>query len=519
MAGKKQPNNTAKSSYQIAFRALSDLQPYAANARTHSPEQVAEIAASIAEFGWTNPILADGAGMIVAGHGRRLAAIAIYDKGGLIRLPSGEALPAGVVPVIDCTGWTARQKRAYILADNQIALNADWDIGTLKAELSSLENDGADLRLAGFSADDLTTIFGQAPPVDAVAAKASLAAMFGVVPFSVFNAREGWWQERKAAWLALGIQSEIGRGENLLRFSATINEPNPQKRAAAKNGRRKAAAFGQDIMRGEHQFGTPSNGNVLMPSRATGDEASDEPSASGTSIFDPVLCEIAYRWFCPDAGNVLDPFAGGSVRGIVAAYLGRNYTGIELRGEQVEANRIQATAIGTSGDVKWIEGDSVNAERLLPDNYRADFIFSCPPYADLEVYSDDPRDLSTMEYSAFCIAYGKIIEAAASRLAENRFACFVVGDVRDRAGCYRNFVSETIAAFEAAGLRLYNEAILVTAARSLAIRVKRQFEAGRKLGKTHQNVLVFVKGDWRKAVAALGDPQFGAISEAGAETD
>ena len=158
MAGKKQPNNTAKSSYQIAFRALSDLQPYAANARTHSPEQVAEIAASIAEFGWTNPILADGAGMIVAGHGRRLAAIAIYDKGGLIRLPSGEALPAGVVPVIDCTGWTAKQKRAYVLADNQLALKADWDLSLLRQEIDGLREDGVNLEAIGFAAKDIRKI-------------------------------------------------------------------------------------------------------------------------------------------------------------------------------------------------------------------------------------------------------------------------------------------------------------------------------------------------------------------------
>ena len=130
-----------------------------------------------------------------------------------------------------------------------------------------------------------------------------------------------------------------------------------------------ARTFGQDLMRGEHEVGTTTNGGVLMPSHTSGDpgfyakkrareaeigreltteeflaehyEASDAPTASGTSIFDPVLCEIAYRWFCPQGGTVLDPFAGGSVRGIVASRLGRRYVGIELRPEQVEANRAQ----------------------------------------------------------------------------------------------------------------------------------------------------------------------------------
>lgn len=151
MATKKAATAGKKPGYQIEFRRLADLRPYAANARTHSPEQVAEIAASIVEFGWTNPILADGEGMIVAGHGRRLAAMTLFDRGALIRLPSGEELPAGVVPVIDCTGWSARQKRAYILADNQIALNADWDLSILKGELTALRDDGFDLALSGFS--------------------------------------------------------------------------------------------------------------------------------------------------------------------------------------------------------------------------------------------------------------------------------------------------------------------------------------------------------------------------------
>jgi hypothetical protein len=89
-------------------------------------------------------------------------------------------------------------------------------------------------------------------------------------------------------------------------------------------------------------------------------------------------------------------------------------------------------------------------------------------------------------------------------LREDRFACFVVGDVRDKRGIYRNFVSDTIAAFQDAGALLYNDAILVNSAGSLPLRTRRQFTSGRKLGKTHQNVLIFVKGDARKATAWCG---------------
>jgi hypothetical protein len=223
---------------------------------------------------------------------------------------------------------------------------------------------------------------------------------------------------------------------------------------------------------------------------------------SGTSIFDPVLCELAYRWFCPPGGAILDPFAGGSVRGIVAAQLGRRYTGVDLSERQVAANREQAVRIGGDPVPVWHVGDSCAVATLAPGAY--DLVFSCPPYADLEVYSDDPRDLSTLPYADFLAGYRAIVAASVGLLAPDRFACFVVGDVRDPKGLYRNFVADTIAAFQDAGARLYNEAVLVTAVGSLPIRVGKQFEASRKLGKTHQNVLVFVKGDPRQATAACG---------------
>ena len=153
------------------------------------------------------------------------------------------------------------------------------------------------------------------------------------------------------------------------------------------------------------------------------------------------------------------------------------------------------------GDVKpqWVCGDSLET---LADAPAADFIFSCPPYGDLEVYSDDPADLSNMEWHTFVAAYKRIIMRSVARLKDDRFACFVVGDFRDPKGFYRDFVSTTIRAFEECGARLYNEAILVTSVGSASMRVTKQFDASRKMAKTHQNVLVFCKGDPRKAAGA-----------------
>ena len=117
-----------KSPLTVVYRKVDDLIPYARNARTHSEEQVAEIAASIKEYGWTNPILTDGENGIIAGHGRLLAA---------------RKLGLEEVPTIDIVGLTDVQKRALIIADNKLALNAGWDLDLLKVELSDLIGGGA----------------------------------------------------------------------------------------------------------------------------------------------------------------------------------------------------------------------------------------------------------------------------------------------------------------------------------------------------------------------------------------
>ncbi|MDO8716395.1 MAG: DNA methyltransferase [Dehalococcoidales bacterium] len=233
---------------------------------------------------------------------------------------------------------------------------------------------------------------------------------------------------------------------------------------------------------------------------------------SGTSIFDPVLCELAYRWFCPPGGTILDPFAGGSVRGIVASKLGRKYIGIDLSARQIEANRAQAERICNDPLPAWHCGDSANI-RGICKGVEADFVFSCPPYADLEVYSEDPADISNMPYEKFIEIYRGIIKDAVFLLKPDCFACFVVGDIRDKKGIYRKFPWHTIQAFEDAGAVLYNDAVLVTAVGSLPIRAGRPFESARKLGKTHQNVLVFIKGDPRKATTAIGPVECGEVEE------
>lgn len=224
---------------------------------------------------------------------------------------------------------------------------------------------------------------------------------------------------------------------------------------------------------------------------------------TGTSVFDPCLCELDYAWFTREGDEVLDPFAGGSVRGVVASLMNRSYTGIELRAEQVAANVKQGEEI-CDAQPRWICGDSLNMDELIGDAM-FDHVFTCPPYGDLEVYSDDERDISNMDAEDFDKTYAEIIALAAKHLKDDRFATIVVGNYRDGAGYLRDLAGITIQAAEQAGLRYYNDLILVTTAGSLPIRVGKQFTASRKAGRRHQYVLNFVKGDPKAATQRLGD--------------
>jgi len=283
---------------------------------------------------------------------------------------------------------------------------------------------------------------------------------FGIAPFTVFDARSGNWQRRKKYWISKGITSSDGREDGMI--------------------------FNTEL---------------------TSIEGKD------TSIFDPVLCEIGYSWFCPKNGSIFDPFAGGSVRGIMASFLDKHYVGIDLRQEQIDANNGQLHLIEDNNAPTWICGDSLNAKELVGSDFKADLIFSCPPYADLEVYSDNPKDLSNMDYEKFIEVYKKIIQNCYDILKDDTFVFWVVGEVRDKKGNYYNFVGDTVQAFLNTGFNYYNEAILVTAVGSASLRVGRYMKASRKLGKTHQNILIFLKGDAKKATAKCGEIEMELIED------
>ena len=135
---------------QIKEIEVAKLIPYVNNSRTHDDAQVAQLAASIKEFGFRNPILVDGVG-IIAGHGRLMAA---------------RKLGLDKVPTIDCSDMTETQKKAYIIADNKLALNSGWDTDLLSLEISQLDTDGFNLEVLGFNADELSLFLKGDPNFD-----------------------------------------------------------------------------------------------------------------------------------------------------------------------------------------------------------------------------------------------------------------------------------------------------------------------------------------------------------------
>jgi DNA modification methylase len=274
--------------------------------------------------------------------------------------------------------------------------------------------------------------------------KTELKNKFIIPPFSILDTASGDWQNRKNKWKELGIKSEVGRDATVIHMDTKAKEKN---------------------------------------------------KAEYVSIFDPVLCELMYRWFVPENGTILDPFAGGSVRGIVSNYLDYNYTGIELREEQVCSNIDQAKEIVPNNIPQYLIGDSNKVLETIDKKF--DFIFSCPPYYNLEIYSDLNGDISNMNYKDFEISYQSIIKKSCLLLKDNRYSCFVVGNIRDKNGFIKDLVGLTISIFEKYGVKFYNDIILKQPVASASMRANSNMKY-RKTVKIHQNVLVFCKGDPKK---------------------
>lgn len=223
-------------------------------------------------------------------------------------------------------------------------------------------------------------------------------------------------------------------------------------------------------------------------------------TSGGVSRFDPVLAELLLTWFSPPGGSVLDPFAGGPVRGIVAGHLGRDYYGIDLSSAQVDANRTvrDRWLPHLAQTPRWSDTDALDALARIPDE-QADYILTCPPYWNRERYSDDPRDLSAMTWERFLDAHARIARESARCLRPDRFLTWVISDVRDHRGHLRHLPWIALEHLESSGLRLVNEQVLIEPPGLRAKTTRPPWQACRTTTRRHQYVLTLVKGDRRRA--------------------
>ncbi|MBQ9168883.1 MAG: ParB N-terminal domain-containing protein [Oscillospiraceae bacterium] len=465
---------------------LEKIIPNPQNPNGHPPEQIALLSKIIKAQGWRAPItVSTRSGFIVRGHGRLMAA----------RSMQAEAAP------VDYQNYASEaEEYADLVADNRLSELSEIDDDKLADILQEIDTGEFDMALTGYTDEEIQDILGISESAESQreAAKSVLCERFIIPPFSILDGRTGEWMQRKKAWKNLGIQSDIGRGtdgdktEQGLTYAVSCQPP--------------------EVMEEKGKYEREIGRKVSWDEFAK--MFPEKIKLGGTSIFDPVVCELFYRWFCPAGGKIIDPFAGGSVRGIVAALTGRNYTGLDLSARQIEANRANWEAmdkeiivaapdkVGTQApQPEWINADSRTIDTAASGSY--DLMFTCPPYADLEVYSDDPRDISNMEYPEFLEIYREIIKKTAAKLKPNSFAVIVVGEVRGKDGNYYNFVGDTITAFLDAGLKYYNENILINSYASAAMRATKQFNGSRKNAKVHQNILMFSKGDADEAIESI----------------
>jgi len=276
-----------------------------------------------------------------------------------------------------------------------------------------------------------------------------LEDIFIIPPFSIINMMSKTFRKRVAYWKNKGIKSELGRKVNAL----------------------------------------GKNGFSLKNQKSTGKNLTNNPDISNTSIFNPLICELVYLWFCKKGGKIIDPFAGGSVRGIVASALGYKYTGIELRSEQVNSNNEQAKFILKDNYPNWINGNANKKIEEIKEKF--DLLFTCPPYLNLEKYSDLEDDLSNMNDKDFYLSYSEIITKACLILNDSAIAAIVVGDVRDNKGYYKRFPDKTKDIFESNGMKLLNEIHFYSSGNAF-LRVKQSMKYN-KVVKVHQTILVFQK--------------------------
>lgn len=400
-------------------------------------------------------------------------------------------------PVINAADLSDDEKREFIIKDNtgfgdwdKEMLAQDWDDEDLDDWGVADWRDDEDGGSSDGSGSDLAKPQAQ-----------SLNDTFIIPPFSILDCRQGYWQKRNKMWRErFGDMGASRQGKLVqsveLQYKDLYTRTSEHRKSLGISFKEYLEKYVPDEVK---------------------EKESKKVLSQGVSLFDPVLAEILCKWFTPNKGaSIFDCFAGDTQKGLVFGECGYTFKGVELRQEQVDINNEVIAERGLPISYVCDDGQNV-ANHFEPESQ--DLLFSCPPYFDLEVYSDLPNDASNQgTYEDFIAILDRAFKSALSCLKENRFAVLVIGDVRSKKnGAYYDFGGDLKRIFREAGAHLYNELILIEMSSSVALRAKKYMES-RKVAKMHQNILVFYKGDPSKVrehfpVIELNDDEQAALKD------
>ena len=478
---------------------LSQIQVNGANPRTIKNEKFEKLVTSVLvlpKMLELRPIVVDNTFTVLGGNMRLRALSAIADMSvdevnerlarcqGFTQKTEAERdllcaywakwLDSPTAEIIKASELTDAEQREFIIKDN--IGYGEWDMDALANEWDTDELVDWGLDLWETPSENEGGSGSSSLPNSAP--ESSLFDRFVVPPFSILDTRKGYWQDRKKKWYEQ--MGDLGESrKDTLVTSLEIKYKDLYQRTR------------------EHRKELGITFKEYIEKYVPQEELEKEQAkivAQGVSIFDPVISEIMCKWFTPHKGaKIFDCFAGDTAKGLVFAECGFSFTGIELREEQVEINN--NVIADRQSDIRYICDDGRNvAKHIEPESQ--DMLFSCPPYFDLEVYSDLPNDASNQgSYDDFIQILKTAFTNALGCLKNNRFVVIVVGDVRDRkTGFYYDFCGDIKRIFRETGVLLYNEIILVEQTASTALRDARYMET-RKVAKTHQHILVFFKGN------------------------
>lgn len=378
-------------------------------------------------------------------------------------------------PIVKASDLTDEEKREFIIKDN--VGFGDWDMDMLANEWDNEDLIDWGVDVWNESAWDDTDSNGIGN-VGISSHGQSLNDTFIIPPFSILDSRQGYWQARKKMWR--NIIGDMGQSRQHKLIQSIELQYKDLYTRTAEHRKTLGISFREYL-------------DKYVPEEVKQHEA-QKVLSTGVSLFDPVLAEILCKWFTPNKGaSIFDCFAGDTQKGLVFGTCGYTFKGVELRQEQVDINN--EVIADRNLPISYVCDDGQNvANHFEPESQ--DLLFSCPPYYDLEVYSDLPNDASNQgTYKEFIGIIEKAFKAAYTCLKPNRFAVVVLGDVRSKSnGVYYDFGGDVKRIFRECGAHLYNELILIEMSSSVALRAKKYMES-RKVAKMHQNILVFFKGD------------------------